>query len=740
MATRVERRICPAIKLCLATAVALALALPLITAPRACAQPAQGAAKPPAVGRPPAGEAHGSKQPKVGVQVNLPKAFQGYTLIFPLQSTKTYLIDMLGRIVRTWQSQYAAGQDAYLLPNGHLLRAAKLGESEALFAGPAQGGRVQEFTWEGKLIWDYKFHNQKQLQHHAITPLPNGNVMLIVWERKTAREALDAGVKPQFVRDGEMLVDSLIEVKPRGLTTGDLVWEWHLWDHLIQDHDRSKKNFGDVAAHPELVDANFGRNSFPAFANLTQFLNPPADKKGPKKGDSKDEALAKLKGIGYLGAGGGRSFAGFMPDWTHVNAVSYNARLDQVMLSPREFSEVWIIDHSTTTAEAAGHTGGKYGKGGDLLYRWGNPRAYRAGTAADQRLFSQHDTQWIPEGLPGEGHLLVFNNGGGRQRNYSSVDEVVLPVGPDGRYEHKPGTAFGPDQPLWSYTAVKKSDFFAPLMSGAQRLPNGNTLICTGFSGTVFEVTPEKEIVWDYINPARATQRMGGPGRGFGMFPGPGPFAGSARSVQLLSGFFSFALQLTPEQRESLEAYEKEASGKLEALLNDEQKKQLKELQKSPGPPGPGSPPEVGRILPSSVMDKLKLTADQKKEVDGLQQQADGKMAEILKDPQRKQLKEMQVMRNAFAGPPPGFGPGGPGGRRGFGPGGPGGPPDFGPGGPGGRGGFGFPGGGPGGFGGSALFRAYRYGTAYPSLGGRDLTPGGTIEEAETKGPKDQNR
>ena len=85
----------------------------------------------------------------------------------------------------------------------------------------------------------------------------------------------------------------------------------------------------------------------------------------------------------------------------HTNAVAYNAELDQIMLSIHAFSEVWIIDHGTTTEEAASHSGGKRGKGGDLLYRWGNPRAYRTGTNVDQRLFAQHNAHWIPEGLPG---------------------------------------------------------------------------------------------------------------------------------------------------------------------------------------------------------------------------------------------------------------------------------------------------------------------------------------------------
>src|SRR5262249_43204261 len=154
------------------------------------------------------------------------------------------------------------------------------------------------------------------------------------------------------------------------------------------------------------------------------------------------------------------------------------------------------------TAEAASHRGGRGGKGGDLLYRWGNPRAYRAGTKTDQKLFSQHNAQWIPKGLSGAGNILLFNNGVGRpDGSYSSVDELVVPVDAQGRYPFKPGSACGPDRPIWSYTAPKKGDFFSSFISGAQRLANGNTLICSGANGTIFEVTPGKEVVWKYVNP-----------------------------------------------------------------------------------------------------------------------------------------------------------------------------------------------------------------------------------------------
>jgi hypothetical protein len=201
------------------------------------------------------------------------------------------------------------------------------------------------------------------------------------------------------------------------------------------------------------------------------------------------------------------------PDWTHVNAVAYHAELDQIMLTVRAFSELWIIDHSTTSAQAAGHTGGQSGKGGDLLYRWGNPQAYRAGTKADQRLFAPHDAHWIPPGRPGAGHVLVFNNGLRRPGgDYSSVDEIVLPLNPSRRYVGEPRQAYGPREPIWSFTAPRATDFSAGFMSGAQRLPGGNTLICEGMTGTIFEVTPSKEVVWRYTCATSLRSGPGGPG------------------------------------------------------------------------------------------------------------------------------------------------------------------------------------------------------------------------------------
>ena len=576
---------------------------------------------------------------KGGLAVNDAKAFQGYTLIAPITSTSTYLIDMDGRVVRTWESDCTPALSATLLENGHLLRAGTLSDKELPFEGPGAGGRIQEFTWEGKLIWDYKYFDDKRLPHHDITKLPNGNILLVVWDRRTANEAAAAGRRSEALPTDHFMADSIVEVKPTGKTTGEVVWAWHSWDHIVQDDDKAKANYGDVAAHPERLDINFGEGIII-----------------PKSANNDD--LNKLKGIGYLGGSltPGAVASPIGPDWLHVNSVAYNAELDQIVLSVHLFSEIWIIDHSTTTAEAAGHTGGRGGKGGDLLYRWGNPRAYRHGTNVDRRLFGQHNAHWIAKGLPGEGHMLVFNNGSSRpDGSYSSVDEIVLPHDATG-YSRSSSSAFGPDKAVWSFRATKKANFFSILFSGAQRLPNGDTLICSGTDGTLFEVTGEKQVVWKYVNPLQGDASLI-------HRPGP-PIPGGPKK-------------------------------------NDG--------PKSGGPKGHDGPPPPGQILATVLRDVLRLTPEQRKQLDDLQMETDKKFDSILTDAQRKHFKLIKEMHIRF-GPPS---PGGPGS-------GPPGGSDSGP---------------PGAVDGTTncVFNSLRYAPDFPGFTGKELKPGKPLSEFPAK-------
>ena len=376
----------------------------------------------------------------VGLFVNDTASYSGYTLFAPMPATTAYLIDHYGRLVNTWDNVYSPGADVYFLPNGHLLWAVKI---------PTTGGFLQEFDWDGNLIWEWQDENPAYRQHHDIEPLPNGNVLILTNYYRSAAEVLAAGRDPARLAADTIRSILIREIQPTGPNTGEVVWEWYLWDHLVQDYDNTKDNYGVVAEHPELFDINIGSTA---------------------------------------------------SDWVHSNSVAYNADLDQIVFGCRTISEIFVIDHSTTTAEAAGHTGGARGRGGDFIYRWGNPQNYRAGDAGDQTLDYQHDPHWIPAGSPGEGNMLIFNNG--NTRGYSSVDEIVLPYDGSGGYTWpSSGEPFGPVAATWSWQDSPVEDFFASLISGVQRLPNGNTLINDGPNADFFEVTPSGEIVWRYVSP-----------------------------------------------------------------------------------------------------------------------------------------------------------------------------------------------------------------------------------------------
>ena len=153
--------------------------------------------------------------------------------------------------------------------------------------------------------------------------------------------------------------------------------------------------------------------------------------------------------------------------------------------------------------------------------------AYGHGNGDDQRLFWQRQPQWIAPGLPGASNILVFNNGNefrgyGYRRYYSSVDEIVPPVD-SYRYSRADDTAYPPDGLEWTYAAETRSDFYAPIRSGTQRLPNGNTLIVDGVAGIIFQTTPDGSVVWKYVAPfnERAHLRQGERASGHKTFPNP---------------------------------------------------------------------------------------------------------------------------------------------------------------------------------------------------------------------------
>jgi len=384
-----------------------------------------------------------SAQQTVGLFQSDAATSDGYVLFSPGNYTGAYLLDRDGYVVHSWATPYPPGLSTYLLPNGRLIRGAQVPQHANFINARGHGGRVEEYDWDGNLVWAFDMNTSSRLQHHDIVRLPNGNTVMMVWEIKSSSQAIQAGRDPATIPGDGVWNEVLIEVTP----AGQIVWEWSAWNHMVQDFDPSRDNYGVIADNPGKIDIN----------------------------------------------------AVPIQDFIHFNGIDYDPIHDQIVVSTREYSEFWILDHGTTTAQAAGDTGGRYGKGGQILYRWGNPEFYGRGGPGDRVLQHQHDSHWIATADPTARRILLFNNGDAR--GYSSADEIVLPINVDGTFPD-PGTGpHGPAAPAWSYVATPPSSLFSPIISGADRLSDGGTFITEGVNGRMIEISPAGDRVWEYVNP-----------------------------------------------------------------------------------------------------------------------------------------------------------------------------------------------------------------------------------------------
>ena len=404
------------------------------------------------------------------------RAFEGYTLVHDgafggQNANRIYLTDMYGETVHRWEPEryQPEGSVAYLLENGLLLRT--VSSHHWLHSGNypvGAAGTVQLLDWDSNVVWEYQMDVPgKHVMHHDVDYMPNGNILAIAYTGFSPEEARSMGWDGVFPADADTIwFDKVVELQPN-LDDGstEIVWQWNSWDHFVQDKFPGRANYGDVESAVGKIDVNYLREGYVLF----------------------------LRGQMH-----------------HVNSVDYNPELDQIVLSSAAYGELWFIDHGTTMAEAAGDSGGRYGRGGDLIYRWGNPLTTRSGTLDEATLFWQHDARWITEGLPGAGNLLVYNNGTQRrldgtfdpelgmdfENSYTDLLEVRLPMRADGSYD------IGREPELvWSWNLDASEDYFSPFMSGWDRMPNGNTIFVNGHNKQVIEVTPAGERVLDYLVP-----------------------------------------------------------------------------------------------------------------------------------------------------------------------------------------------------------------------------------------------
>lgn len=266
----------------------------------------------------------------VGVTQSTDAVSDGYILFSPIPSNIAYLIDNKGEVLHQWQSEFPM-LAVELLENGDLLTSVRSDSGENF--PPGTTGRIERYDWNNQLIWSYDFNLPNAQIHHDVALLPNGHILLSMWETLEADEIANYGINPELAPEANepMFFDRIIEIDS---ATNEIVWQWRLLDHSVQDYDDSLPNYGIPAENPQLVDINYNN----LHRNVT--------------------------------------------DRSHLNAIEYHPELEQIMVSAHFQSEIWIIDHNT----------------GDLVYRWGNPEAYGRGLAEDQQLFNQHNPVWLDNG------------------------------------------------------------------------------------------------------------------------------------------------------------------------------------------------------------------------------------------------------------------------------------------------------------------------------------------------------
>ncbi|WGD35269.1 aryl-sulfate sulfotransferase [Olleya sp. YS] len=340
----------------------------------------------------------------------------------------SYLLNKEGERVFEWNFDTRLGNDLEIIEGGKLLGMFKVNAPEISFGGA--GGTIKILNPNSSVDWQYTYASENYIAHHDVELLPNGNLLFMAWEKVEPLTAQSNGVNVTEA----IYPETLIEINP---DSNQIVWKWNSFDHIVQDLDSTKLNYGVINDNPNLIDINY--NSV---------------------------------------AQGG--------DIMHANGIDYDETEDIIYLSVNDYSEIWVIDHSTTTLEAASNTGGNYNKGGDLIYRFGNPEAYN--NVGDRLFYNNHFPNLIEKEVPGKDNMLVFVNRDNNQTQ-SAVYELELPA----TFNLIPNTNNEPNI-VWQFT---DTEMYSKIISGAVRLPNGNTLICEGDYG-FWEITAGGEIAWKY--------------------------------------------------------------------------------------------------------------------------------------------------------------------------------------------------------------------------------------------------
>jgi len=395
-----------------------------------------------------------SQEATMGLLARTEMASEVFTLVAPTGSDIAYLVNNCGHLVHRWNFPNKGCFGTYLRDDGKLVRVESV---DAAFPAGGGAGRLTIYDWDSNVVWSQAFTEDDKFSiHHDIALLPNGNILVMIWEKVSEQNAILAGRVSSTVSSQGIWAEVIHEIKPIGTDESEIVWQWRVMDHLVQDVSPGSNNFGVIKERPGKIDFNLKSN---------------------------DSA-----------------------DYFHFNGIDYHPKSDLILVSARNFSEVFILDHSTTTGEAAGSVGGNFGKGGDLLYRTGNPQVYHHGTANDQVFFGQHDARWLLGDNESDLTFSIYNNGAGRPDGiYSTVEETIPKFDMvSGAFELDIDAGFVNERQEIVIDGSQFTSFFSSRMSGAYKLNNSNYMVCHGSSGTLMEVDSNLEIHWVYVNPANA--------------------------------------------------------------------------------------------------------------------------------------------------------------------------------------------------------------------------------------------
>jgi hypothetical protein len=400
------------------------------------------------------------------------RAYEGYTLFSPgfFGARRTWLIDMEGNAVHWWDN--AGGYK--LLDNGNL------------FSGFGQD--FYEMDWDGNIVWgpwdfsderkaidNASLHHDSWKIHNAV--LDEDTYIGLFYYTATNQEIWAAGGDPAInyaAARRNTSQDAIVEVDQ----DGNIIWEWRFMDHTVQDGNPGWPNYGVIADNPGKIDVFWMTNE--------------SQPNGPE---------------------------GIVRDWQHCNSLYYNPALGHIVINAKHMSEFYVIDHDSTFIpdDPEGSIALAASDAGDFIYRFGNPSAYQQGEPptfedeGNQQMYGSHNIHWIDAALPGGGNFLIFNND-----CYNPLDNrsEILQINPHldaAGNDNFPDYVNPPDagydfrgnskQIVWSYTSRSNNSFYSNFISGMQRQPNGNTLICSGAHGHFFEVTNGGDVVWEYINP-----------------------------------------------------------------------------------------------------------------------------------------------------------------------------------------------------------------------------------------------